>query len=101
MLVFLEGRQDRTGVSEFDDGGDTVSPGGVQSELVRSLDEGVNISEVDTSEGGQEIDGIYWVNFFPNGMCEKHTIHLRDNKNKVAILRVDPLSGRAEAEIRK
>lgn len=109
QAMFLEGRENRTGVESLDaegggePGGGGSSGGGfsVQSELVRSLEAGVKIIEVDASEGGQELDGIYWLNFYPNGMCEKHVVYLRDENDRDARLEIDPMSGRAKVDLEK
>jgi hypothetical protein len=82
------------------DAGGDGAPGGesVGSELVRALADGVKMTEVSVGGEDREIDGIYWVNFFPNGMCDKFSIRLVDDDHKAANLSVNPLSGAAKVE---
>ena len=70
--------------------------GGVISELVRPLADGVNIAHFESEKVEQEKDGIYWVNYYRNGMCDPYSIELRDEYYKSATVTVDPLSGKAK-----
>jgi type II secretion system protein H len=72
--------------------------GGVLSELVRPLAEGVHISHFESSKVEQEKDGIYWVNYYRNGMCDPYSIEIEDEYHKSATVTVDPLSGKAKVE---
>lgn len=72
--------------------------GGVSSELVRPLAEGVHITRFESDKVEQEKDGIYWVNYYRNGMCDPYSIELQDEFHKSAIVTVDPLSGKAKVE---
>jgi type II secretory pathway pseudopilin PulG len=98
---FLDQRADRTGLADLDAPADSPDDGplpSIGSELVRPLAEGVRIvsMEVKSAEERQEFDGIYWVNYYPNGMCDKYTLMLEDGSGKTATVDVDPLSGTAE-----
>ena len=72
--------------------------GAVASELVRPLAEGVNIVNFESEKVEQEKDGIYWVNYYRNGMCDPYSLVLRDEYHKSATVTVDPLSGKAKVE---
>ena len=72
--------------------------GGVKSEMTRSLQEGVTITSFESEKVEQEKDGIYWVNYYRNGMCDPYSIELRDEYRKSATVTVDPLSGKAKVE---
>jgi hypothetical protein len=71
---------------------------GVVQELVRPLADGVKIAHFESEKVEQEKDGIYWVNYYRNGMCDPYSIELRDEYNKSATVIVDPLSGKAKVE---
>lgn len=72
--------------------------GAVASELVRRVAEGVRIVNFESEKVEQEKDGIYWVNYYRNGMCDPYSLELRDEYNKAAVITVDPLSGKAKVE---
>lgn len=97
---FLDQRANRTGVETLDaapeEGGDAQVA--VASELVRPLAEDVQITLVEMASEDQSFDGIYWINYYPNGMCDKYTVRLRDKHDKEAEMKVDPLSGKAEID---
>ena len=97
--MFLDSRDDRTGIQTIDEDVQAVSePGGVVSELIRPLAEGVKIDEFDSPNDLQQKDGLYWVNYYKNGMCEKYHVRLKDEYNKTSTVFVDPLSGKAKVE---
>jgi type II secretory pathway pseudopilin PulG len=70
----------------------------VSSEMVRPLSEGVRIAQFESEKSGQEIDELYWINYYPNGMCDKFELMLTDAYGKSAEVKVDPLSGRVFIE---
>jgi type II secretion system protein H len=72
--------------------------GGVLSELVRPLADGVKIANFESDKVEQEKDGIYWVNYYRNGMCDPYSLELQDEYHKSATVTVDPLSGKAKVE---
>jgi type II secretion system protein H len=83
-----------------DDGTKPVAQtaGGVSSELIRPLADGVHISNFESHKVEQEKDGIYWVNYYRNGMCDPYSLELQDEYHKSATVTVDPLSGKAKVE---
>jgi prepilin-type N-terminal cleavage/methylation domain-containing protein len=66
-----------------------------QSMLVRKLEEGVKIVSF---EGGKEVDGIYYVRYYPNGMCDAFELELGDDENRSARIKVDAVTGKAKVE---
>ena len=86
-----------------DGGGEEPEGGGaasVTSLLRHTLPEGVKIIEVrgDGEADVQEIDGIYYVSYYPNGMCDAYEIELEDDRGKRMMMAVDPLSGKSKVE---
>ena len=65
------------------------------SQLVRRLEDGVKIAAF---RGGQEIDDLHYVNYYPNGMCEAYEIEIGDDENRVARIRIDAVTGKAKVE---
>jgi prepilin-type N-terminal cleavage/methylation domain-containing protein len=65
----------------------------VQSMLLRKLEDGVKIQSF---QGGREFDGIYYVSYYPNGMCEAYEIEIGDDENRTARIEVDAVTGKAK-----
>ena len=95
---FLEARDNLTGVAAADQQAAPAPAGPVVSELVRLLADGVSIVSFESDQAKQEKDGIYWVRYFKNGMCDKYTLRLKDEFDKSTEITVDPLSGKAKVE---
>lgn len=76
-------------------GADAPAAGGAapQALLERKLEEGVRIVSF---RGGKELDELYYVNYYPNGMCEAYEVVLGDDENRTARIRVDAVTGRAK-----
>ena len=70
----------------------TGAPASLQ---VRSMEEGVKILSF---RGGAEVDGIHYVSFYPNGMCQAYTIEIGDDENRTAKIKVDAVTGKAKVE---
>ena len=70
----------------------------VVSELTRKLPDGVKIDSFESEKVEQEVDGIYWVTYHPNGMSDPYTVRLVDDNQKAAVVEVDPISGKAKVE---
>ena len=98
---FLDSRNQRT-TAELDEADkptektEAVPP--VQTEEIRRLAEGVSINAFETQSGQHSIDGIFWVEYYPNGMTQKYAMKLRDQQGKECTVTVDPLSGRVQTE---
>ena len=43
-------------------------------------------------------DELYYVNYYPNGMCEAYEIEIGDDENHVARIKVDAVTGKAKVE---
>ncbi len=68
--------------------------GGVESVLRRGLEPEVRVVEVEAGDGpAAELDGIYWMNYFPSGMCDEFSVTLQDDRNQRVTIHVDPMSG--------
>jgi len=61
--------------------------------LVRKLEEGVKILSF---RGGKSIDDLYFVNYYPNGMCEAYEIQIGDEENRTTTIQVDAITGKAK-----
>lgn len=104
--AFLDDRAARVGVDAVDhapaeedaEGNPAPPAGGVATEMVRRLAEGVRIASFDSDRVEREVNGVYWVNYYPNGMCDPYTIRLRDAYGQGAEVSIDPLSGKAEVD---
>jgi len=97
--MFLDARGERTGVKSVDEKTEETAPAGVNSEMIRDLADDVVIDDFEMRDKSiQEDDGIYWVNYFRNGMCDKYTIRLRDKYHKTATIKIDGLSGKAKVK---
>ena len=67
--------------------------------MIRPLSEGVRIARFESEKSGQEIDELYFINYYPNGMCDKFELTLTDAYGKSAEIKVDPLSGRVAVDM--
>lgn len=78
-------------------GGEGGGATGVQpvSTAVKALEEGVRIASF---RGGADVDGIHYVQYFPNGMCEEWTLGLEDADGRSMRLSADPVTGQAVAD---
>ena len=65
----------------------------VASQAVRKLEDGIRIVSF---RGGQEIDELHYVSYYPNGMCEAFEIQIGDEENRTARIRVDAVTGKAK-----
>ena len=73
------------------------APAGMEAQapplLVRKLEEGVKILSF---RGGKSIDDLYFVNYYPNGMCEAYEIQIGDEENRTTTIKVDAITGKAK-----
>jgi prepilin-type N-terminal cleavage/methylation domain-containing protein len=69
-----------------------------KTELTRTLDDDIRIVDVDIEAGSQEEDGIYFVNYFVNGMCDKYEVVLADKNDRRMYIDVDYISGSVTIE---
>ena len=85
------------GMGEVSTGADAAVPAGPVpiSEQVRRLEDGVKILSF---RGGQEIDELFYVNYYPNGRCEGYEIEIGDDENRRARIKINPVTGKAKVE---
>ncbi|MDD2239693.1 MAG: type II secretion system protein [Kiritimatiellae bacterium] len=78
-------------------GGDVpeAAPPTLSQVILRSLEDGVKIRSF---RGGRQIDGIHYVSYYPNGMCESYEVLLGDDENRNARIRVDAVTGKAKVD---
>jgi prepilin-type N-terminal cleavage/methylation domain-containing protein len=70
----------------------------IVSEIRRRVPEGVKIERVESRVAKQEKDGLYWVRYYSNGMCDDYDVKLVDENQKRAVVKVDPISGKVGVE---
>lgn len=68
----------------------------IEKEVVRRLEDGVKIIQFEVQKEGQEHDGRYWVNYFPNGMCDRYALYIEDGRMNRARIEVDSVSGKID-----
>ena len=104
--LFLDERSQRT-VASVDEEAESLekkpqdeeaTPASVSSQMIRPLAEGVRITSFESEKSGQVVDELYWINYYPNGMCDKYSLALVDAYGKSAEVAVDNLSGRVSVE---
>jgi len=70
----------------------------VSTLLQKSLEEEVEIVDL-TSDGElEEVEGIYALSYYANGMCDQYSITLRDDHGTTVTIKIDPLSAKAKLE---
>jgi len=102
--MFLDQRSQRTSQSvdaahEEEAGGEgAAAEASVSSQMIRPMADGVRIADFESEKSGQVVDELYWINYYPNGMCDKYELTLTDAYGKSAEIKVDALSGRVAIE---
>lgn len=67
----------------------------IEKRVERSLEQDVKIRDFECEVEGQEIDGIHWVGYFPNGMCDPYSLRLFDpDGERSALIEIDSVSGK-------
>lgn len=89
---FLNRRRRRPGAFIETD----ASPAGFTSLFSRSLPQSVSFVEVLPGRTGSNHEGVYWVDFQPNGMSHGFSVHLQDDHGRSTSISIDGLSGRAK-----
>lgn len=60
----------------------------------QSLPEHVRITQFNAPSRFQEVDGVYWVNYFPSGVSDSYSLRISDEqRNRSVVIEVDHLSG--------
>lgn len=67
-----------------------VKDGGIKA---KTLPEGVGIEDFTCSAEDQEHNGVYWVNYYPNGMCDAHSFSIADTRGRKITVKVDGITG--------
>jgi len=75
-------------------GGDEAAAD-VRTERTAALEEGVELAGF---RGGAEVDGVHYVQYYPNGMCQEWSLDLRDEGGRSLSVSVDPVTGKVETE---
>lgn len=71
----------------------------ITEKVERALPKGISIENFVCEVEDQEIDGIFWINYFPNGMCDPYRLSIVDaERNATVRIEVDSVSGRIEVE---
>ncbi len=79
---------------DFEDAG-----GGIVERIERRLEDDVEMVEFNSRIEERDIDGIYWVMYYPNGMCDPYSLRLRGPDGTTYVrIEVDAVSGRIEVE---
>lgn len=72
-----------------------AAPATLSQIMLRPLEDGVKILAF---RGGREIDGIHFVSYYPNGMCESYEILIGDGESRNTRIRVDAVTGKAKVD---
>ena len=67
----------------------------MDSVLTRKLEEGVKILSF---KGGRDIDELYFVQYFPNGMCEAFDVRIGTEEGRASRIQVDAVTGAAKVK---
>jgi type II secretory pathway pseudopilin PulG len=96
QAMFLEERADRvlTAEPEAEKPAAEAPPPTVESEMIRPLEDGIRIVDFKSDREDQALEGIHWMNYYPNGMCDRYTMKLMDEKDRTVEVDVDNMSGR-------
>jgi len=76
-------------------GGESVN---VEAESLRYLAQNIRMTEFVLGEEDQDIDGIYYVNYYPSGGCDKFSFRLVDERGRHVRIKADPHSGNITAK---
>lgn len=67
----------------------------VVSELRHHLAAQIRIRDFTYGKGGMEHEGVYLVQYYPNGTSDPYSLRLVDEKDRALLIKVDGLSGQA------
>ena len=80
-----------------DGGGGGEEAVATHSELTKAFEEGVELADF---RGGGDVDGVHWVQYYPNGMCQEWKAVLRDDEGRELRIEADPVTGKLTVEQR-
>ena len=80
------------------EGADAAPGPAIGTELRRVFGREVKVESVEAAGGraAEELKGIYWVNYFPNGMCDGFRVRLVDANGRRVTVTAEGISGSAE-----
>lgn len=102
---FLDGRAARVDAPVPEEGEAAPAAAGVpaekpaiESEIRRSFGAEVSVESFATADGreAEELKGVYWVNYHPNGMCDGFRVRLADANGQKVTITAEGISGAAE-----
>ena len=64
--------------------------GGIESLSVKKIGDYVVVQEVKHAE---VVDGTAYALYYPSGMCDGHTVTLRDNRDDTEVIRIESMTG--------
>lgn len=99
---FLDDRAERVDAPPAEDG--QPAPAApeekpeIESELQRNYGPDIVLESFQTADGreAEEIKGVYWVNYYPNGMCDGFRIELADPNGARVVISAEGISGAAD-----
>jgi prepilin-type N-terminal cleavage/methylation domain-containing protein len=59
----------------------------------RQFPEGVLLTDFEGAAQDQEHNGVFWVTYYPNGMCDDHAFSVGDTRGRRVTIRVAGISG--------
>ena len=89
---------DESAPVDMDGEADSENDYDVSTLLQKSLEEDVEIVDLISDGNLEEVDGIYALNYYANGMCDQYSITLRDDNDTTVTIEIDPLSAKAKME---
>lgn len=99
---FLDDRAERAAAPPPEDGEPVLAAPqekpAIESELQRTYGREVTLESFATADGkdADEHKGVYWVSYYPNGMCDGFRIRLVDANGQKVTITAEGLSGAAE-----
>lgn len=95
---FLDGRAEQAPPSDDPDAPVAPALPDITSELRRSLGKEVQVESVESADGRavDELKGIFWVNYHPNGMCDGFRVRMSDASGQKVVITAEGISGAAE-----
>jgi len=97
--AFLERRDEQT-AAELLDGETEQAPAqvAIDSRLKRRLPDEVFIDAVETEREDTHEGAVYWIYYYPSGMCDAHLVRIKDAEHNLMEISIDPISGRSVVE---
>ena len=67
-----------------------VKDGGLKA---KKFPDGVTLEDFTCSAEDQEHNGVHWVNYYPNGMCDAHSFAVADSRGRKITVKIDGITG--------